>query len=233
MQRYSMTALMAGLLLAASAAVADLNGTQIALKSGDHAAVNVPVEIVVETDEAPAMISVACSETGKKYPATLRDGKLTFIVDEVPANTEATLTIVLSERVDDTPPRVMVTKQADADIVDVLVDGLLFTSYHFGKEWRKPFLWPVNCEGGVGITRDFPMDVGDTPRIARDHPHHKSFWTSYGEVNGHDLWAEGSGAGNQISGEATFGSDDAYGWIRAANIWKDKEGNHTGSGTAL
>lgn len=225
MQRYLMTTLAVGLLLVASAAVAELNGTQIALKSGDQAGVNVPVEVAVETEEAPAMISVACSATGKKYPATLRDGKLTFIVDELPANTEATLTVVVSDRADDTPPRVLITKKADEDILDVLIDGVHFTSYHYGKEWRKPFLWPVNCEGGVGITRDFPMEAGDTPRFARDHPHHKSFWSAYGEVNGHDLWAEGTGAGNQISGEVTFGSGDAYGWVRAANVWEDKDGN--------
>jgi hypothetical protein len=89
----------------------------------------------------------------------------------------------------------------------------------------KPFLWPVNSAGGIGVTRDFPMEVGDTPRFARDHPHHKSFWSAYGEVNGVDLWAEGTNAGTQAADEVTFGSGDAYGWIRSKNTWRDKEGN--------
>ncbi|HEX72896.1 MAG TPA: hypothetical protein ENN65_06240 [Candidatus Hydrogenedentes bacterium] len=171
------------------------------------------------------MISVACPETGARYPATLRDGKLVFIAKTLPADAEITLVVTTSERPGDVAPRVLVTKKADEDILEVHIDGAHFTSYHYGKEWRKPFLWPLNSEGGVGITRDYPMEVDSTPRFARDHPHHKSFWTAYGEVNGHDLWAEGTNAGNQVSGEVTFGSGDAYGWIRAANVWEDKDGN--------
>jgi len=225
MQGYLMTTITMCVLLPASVAVAELNGAQIVLKSGDQAGVNVPVEVAIETDESPAMIEVACPDSGKKFPATLRDGKLTFLVDALPANAEKTLSVVVSERPDDKPARVMVTKKADEDIVDVVIDGALFTSYHYGKEWRKPFLWPVNCEGGVCITRDYPMEVESTPRFARDHPHHKSFWSAYGEVNGHDLWAEGSGAGNQVTQEVTFGSGDAYGWVRSVNVWEDKDGN--------
>lgn len=224
MQRYFLTTIMIAMMCMASVAFAGLNGTQIKLTSGDQAAVNVPVEVAIETDEAPAMISVVCPDSNKKYPATLRNGKLTFIVDELPANAEKTLTIEVSDRPSDAAPRINITKKSEGDILDVLIDGVHFTSYHYGKEWRKPFLWPLNCEGGVGITRDFPMEVGDTPRFARDHPHHKSFWTAYGEVNGVDLWAEGADAGNQVSGEVTFGSGDAYGWIRAANVWEDKDG---------
>jgi hypothetical protein len=219
-----LTVAMLGFLLAFSAG-AELNGTQITVKSGDQAGVNVPVEVAVDTDEAPAMISVACPDTGKKFPATLRDGKLTFLMDAVPANIEKTLTVVVSERPEGVAPRVLITKKSDEAIVDVLIDGVHFTSYHYSSDWKKPFLWPVNCEGGVGITRSFPMEAEGTPRIARDHPHHKSFWSAYGEVNGHDLWAEGAGAGNQVTKEVTFGSGDAYGWIRSVNVWEDKDGN--------
>ena len=208
-----------------SSTAADLNGRQLQLKTGDQPGVTVPVDTAVETDDAPAMISVACSETGARYPATLRDGMLTFLVDALPANTEATMTIMTSERPENTPPRALVSKKSGEDILDVHIDGIHFTSYHYGEEWRKPFLWPVNSEGGVGITRDYPMDEANTPRIARDHLHHKSFYTAYGEVNGHDLWAEGTNAGTQRSSEVTFGSGDAYGWIRAANVWEDRDGN--------
>ncbi|MCK5862512.1 MAG: PmoA family protein [Candidatus Hydrogenedentes bacterium] len=225
MSKTFMTISIAALLFVALGAAADLNGSRILLKSGEQDGVNVPVEIAVETDEAPAMISVVCSDTGKKYPATLRNGKLTFLMDTLPANTEKTLSIVVSERPKDSAPRVLISKQSDEDILDVLIDGVHFTSYHYGSQWRKPFLWPLNSEGGIGVTRDYPMDRKSTPKFARDHPHHKSFWSAYGKVNGTDFWGEGSSAGNQISGEVTFGSGDGYGWIRAANVWKDKDGN--------
>ena len=224
MQGYFMTTITVFMLLLSSVAMAELNGTQIVLKSGDHAGVNVPVEIALETDEAPAMIEVVCSESGKKFPATLRDGKLTFLMEKVPANAERTVTIAVSDRPDDKPARVMVTRKADEDIVDVVIDGVHFTSYHYSDDWKKPFLWPVNCEGGVCITRNYPMDREGTPRFARDHPHHKSVWSAYGEVNDHDFWGEGSGSGNQVVKEVTFGSGDAYGWILSVNVWEDKDG---------
>ncbi len=207
------------------AATADLNGRSIQLTTGDQAGVHVPVEVAVDSNDTPAMISVACAETGARHAATLRTGTLTFLVETLPANADRDLTIMTSERPDNVPPRVIITKKPGDDVLDVHIDGVHFTSYHFGGQWRKPFLWPVNSEGGVGITRDYPMDDSSTPRLSRDHVHHKSFYTAYGDLNGHDLWAEGANAGTQRSGEVTFGSGDAYGWIRAANVWEDRDGN--------
>ena len=213
------------LILLAFGAHAELNGRHIRLETGEDACVYTPVEMDIETDEAPAYIVVVNEQTDTRYPATLRDGKLVFIVDALDANATVQLILTTGERPEDAPPRVAVSRQPGEDILDVLIDGVLFTRYHYGNQWRKPFLWPLNSEGGVGITRDYPMETESTPRIARDHPHHKSFWSAYGEVNGHDLWAEGSSAGNQRSGQVTFGSGDAYGWIRAENVWEDKDGN--------
>ena len=115
---------------------------------------------------------------------------------------------------------VEVKKQDGKDVIDVTIDGKPFTAYHYSKEWKKPFLWPVLSEGGVGVTRDFPMDMEDTPK---DHPHHKSMWSAYGEVNGVDCWAEGGNSGFQESGEVTSGTTPEFGWIRAKNTWTDKE----------
>ncbi len=213
------------LILVSSGAHAELNGRQILLETGETACVFTPVEMDIETNEAPAYINVVNNQTDARYPATLRDGQLVFIVDGLEANTTVPLTVTAGERPEDAPPRVAINRQSDEAVLDVVIDGVLFTRYHYGDQWRKPFLWPVNAEGGLGITRDYPMETESTPRIARDHPHHKSFWSAYGEVNGHDLWAEGNNAGNQRSGQITFGSGDAYGWIRAENVWEDKDGN--------
>ena len=69
----------------------------------------------------------------------------------------------------------------------------------------------------------------------KDHPHHKSWWAAYGEISlvnqGNDetaiwdCWAEGEKSGFQHSGEVTYGSGDAYGWIKARNTWQDKDHN--------
>ncbi|MBN2308083.1 MAG: PmoA family protein [Candidatus Hydrogenedentes bacterium] len=117
--------------------------------------------------------------------------------------------------------RVTISKQADADALDVVVDGQLFTTYHFSNDNLKPFLWPVLGEGGVPMTRPWPMGEAEDKT---DHPHHKSFWTAYGDLNGADCWAEGDNSGRQVSGTPEFGSGDDYGWIKVVNSWQNHDG---------
>ncbi|NLN93065.1 MAG: hypothetical protein GX130_07155 [Candidatus Hydrogenedens sp.] len=212
------------LILTAGSAGAALNGTAIEINGGKTEVRNQPVELALDTDEAPAFITVVNEESGKKYPASLRDGKLCFIIDELPAGATAKARIETGERKAETPFRVQLRKKSGEDEIEVYIDDSHFTTYHYGSQWKKPFLWPVNGEGGVGITRDFPALVDTTPRKDRDHPHQKSLWSAYGEVNGVDLWGEGTGSGTQKTVEVTFGSGDAYGWIRARNLWEDQEG---------
>lgn len=223
MQRYAAISLL-GIVLFALAGFAGAVECPLLIETGENACSQAPVEVALDGAEAPGAVAVKNAETGTLYPATVRDGKLVFIVDALDANTKAKAALVPAERPEGTAPRVNVVKRANEDVIDVQIDGKLFTAYHYGVQWRKPFLWPVNGEGGVGVTRDFPMEVETTPKLARDHPHHKSLWSAYGEVNGHDLWAEGANAGNQRSKDVTSGSGDAYGWIRSANVWEAKDG---------
>ncbi|HOZ45251.1 MAG TPA: PmoA family protein [Candidatus Hydrogenedentes bacterium] len=117
---------------------------------------------------------------------------------------------------------VAITKQDGADALDVVINGEPFTTYHYSNENRKPFLWPVYAEGGVTITRNWPM--GEDVPASGDHVHHKSIWTAYGDVNGVDCWGEeGENSGYQHSGEVTFGAEGGQGWIHAKNVWQDKD----------
>ena len=131
--------------------------------------------------------------------------------------------VTVDKKTTDYTPKVNLVKQEDKDIIDVLIDDVHFTSYHFSDEWKKPFLWPVIAEGGFHVTRDYPADPEGTPEEARDHIHHKSIWSAYGEVNDVDCWGEGDGSGYQTVLDVTFGSGDAYGWIKSKNVWQDKD----------
>ncbi|MBW7863797.1 MAG: hypothetical protein GX580_14795 [Candidatus Hydrogenedens sp.] len=210
--------------LAVFPAMADLNGKMIQVKAGDTARVAVPVSVDCAEAAPEGPVTVVDSDSGAALPATLADGKLTFVVDKLAAGEDK----VFSVKVDPgkAAPRVSLEKKSGEDIVDVTIDGKLFTSYHYGSQWKKPFLWPINTVDGVGVTRDFPMTTESTPRTARDHPHHKSLWSAYGEVKlasagdeYSDLWAEGGNSGTQKAGEVTWGSGDAYGWIKSENVW--------------
>ncbi|MEX2673431.1 MAG: DUF6807 family protein [Phycisphaeraceae bacterium] len=106
--------------------------------------------------------------------------------------------------------------------IDVHIGGELFTTYHYGRvdggHFRTPMLWPVMGEGGVGLTRNYPM-AEDAIEDA-DHPHHRSLFFLFGDVNGYDHWHKETIATRRVE----TGEGDGYAWIRSYNDWLDSEG---------
>lgn len=70
-----------------------------------------------------------------------------------------------------------------------------FTTYNFDPSTARPHFYPVLGPGGKSMTRDYPMkDVAEEKAAKdQDHPHHRSFWTAFDEVNGVNNWAEEKG----------------------------------------
>jgi hypothetical protein len=198
-----------------------LDGRRIALEAGDHVTLNAPLTLPCDTVvEANQRVRLFHSRTSKHFPVTVRNGELTMIPEGAMANSSHKFTIQIHNDV--RPPHVQIREGADADTLDVYIDDVHFTTYHHSNENRKPFLWPVLSDGRVPVTRAWPMGEAEDKT---DHPHHKSLWSAYGEVNGADCWGEGKNAGYQLSGDVTFGSGDAYGWIEAKNTWTDTDKN--------
>ncbi len=73
--------------------------------------------------------------------------------------------------------------------LDVTIDGEPFTRYVFGPEVVRPYFYPLLGPSGVALTRHYPMR-SDVPGESTDHPHHRSLYVAFGEVNGVDVWAE-------------------------------------------
>lgn len=88
-------------------------------------------------------------------------------------------------------PAAEITIKPQHDGVDpgltILVDGKLFCEY-WVNQGAKPFLWPIIGPHGIQMTRDYPMKYVDGEK--HDHPHQRSFWFTYGNVNGLDFWTE-------------------------------------------
>jgi hypothetical protein len=63
----------------------------------------------------------------------------------------------------------------------------LLTEYHVDAGY-KPFFFPMIGPTDESYTRAYPMEsiAGED----RDHPHQRSWWFTYGNVNGIDFWAE-------------------------------------------
>ncbi|MFN7878033.1 MAG: PmoA family protein [Pirellula sp.] len=77
--------------------------------------------------------------------------------------------------------------------IDFYHGGDLVTTYHY-RSGSKPILWPLIGPDGRKFSRDYPM-IPDSKNEEHDHPHHRSIWMTFGEINGQDLWAEGKGKG--------------------------------------
>lgn len=216
--RYAVRLMLMLSLIAGIASAATLTGKKITVQGGDQAGAYVPVSLPVKGDVPNEMVRVVNTKTQKAYPATVRDGNLTFVIDVLPAKETMTLKVVSAKTTD---PKIAITQNGKTPEYNVAVNGEPFTTYHFSNENRKPFLWPVYGEGKVSMTRDWPMDPNGTGPM--DHKHHKGIWTSYGKVNDADCWMEEEKAGYQSSNEITAGSGDAYGWIHAKNVWQNTD----------
>ncbi len=70
--------------------------------------------------------------------------------------------------------------------VDITIDGEPFTSYVWPTTLEKPVLYPLTAEGGIEVSRGYPLAPREGER--KDHPHHAGMWFNYGNVNGFDFW---------------------------------------------
>lgn len=203
-----------------SAGAHELDGRRIQVTAGDHVSRWAPLSLPYG---GPALTDGQCAvvvhpATGKDFPATVREGEFVFVPEGVMPNTEHTY--VVEVRPCEGPPAVEVTRQDGVNAMDVAVRGKPLTTYVYDSEEHKPYLWPVLSEGGVPVTRDYPMGEVMT---TTDHPHQRSIYTAYGDINGVNLWGERANAGYQHADNVTGGSGGAYGWITASNTWLDRD----------
>ena len=102
-----------------------------------------------------------------------------------------------------------------ADKLRVEINGQLFTEYNF-KDGPFPYFYPVIGPTGEPVIRHWPMKEGENE--AKDHPHHRSWWFTHGEVNGHDFW---SGKNDRIVHDKFLkvSSGPEVGIIQSQNKW--------------
>lgn len=208
--------LMPMLLVAGSSGGQTLIGRGIILDTQERLTLDTPICLPWAGLPAEGDFEIVDQDAGKSFPGTLHAGSFFFVIESVaPSSTHRYRIAGVAEG---KPPGVDVRKHDDRDQLDVRINGGLFTSYHYANDVKKPYLWPVLGEGGASVTRDWPMGEAEK---TEDHPHHRSLWSGYGDLNGTDCWTEGDGTGWQHSDEVTWGSGAALGWIKAKNTWQD------------
>lgn len=177
------------------------------------------VVVVLDWTQSPGSSLHAVLDGRTRVPATMREGRVHFVVPSIDAGDSVSGHIVSV----DTPiaePHVVVASDEALHRLTVRLEDELLTRYWHDPQNRKPYLWPMNTVGEVGITRDWPM--GERVKTI-DHEHHQSVWTAYGDVNGADYWEYNERTGWQQTESLDWGSGDAFGWIRATNVWVDAD----------
>ncbi|MCL5283144.1 MAG: PmoA family protein [Armatimonadetes bacterium] len=125
------------------------------------------------------------------------------------------------EKVADVSPGVEI-KRCD-DHIEMRLNGRLVTSYWLNGPAR-PYFYPLIGPDGVSMTRHFPMRQ-DVPGEVHDHPHHRSLYCAYGNVNEVDNWSEETGHGYTRHQHLEWVEEGpAYGGFAATADWADAGG---------
>jgi hypothetical protein len=162
------------------------------VQSGEHDRVHCPVSVVADLgglDPRSLALYADAGATPMPVEIAAADGqrhRLTWILRSQPARTLSTYTLAEGAQAP-AAPGIELVRQAEH--IDILVGGSAFTTFHHGKAWSRPFLHPLVGPYGDPVTRAYPMRT-DVPGEKQDHPHHKSLWVAWGDVNGSDNWSE-------------------------------------------
>lgn len=196
----------------------------VTITAGVHGYKNCPLSVAIDSDDLVIGGATIVDAEGVSIPCQVFDEggerRLAWIEPEIKAGETKTYTVEPAPCCGND----VVEIEDIGDRLEVRIGGELFTRYHFGTEWPRPFLYPFIGPGEVNVTRNFPMRT-DAPNETTDHKHHRSVWVAYGEVNRTDNWSEDEGHAFQRHlrfEEITSGP--VFGRIRAVNSWTSKDG---------
>jgi hypothetical protein len=112
-------------------------------------------------------------------------------------------------------PAVQVVPQPSAQ-ASFQRDGLEIARYHFGRELRRPFVFPIIGPAGRSLTR-----MG-YPRDPESHSHHNSVWVSHNSVNGLSFWDDRSKGKIVHQRIEQFEDLGDVSWATSVNHWIDE-----------
>lgn len=206
------------LMMTMTLSVHALDGRIVVVSPEEDTGDYTPVSLPYDGPAPEGRLELVNQATGEAAPGAVYAGALVFVPPALAAGQEYRFEVKVRD--DAAAPRVRLEQDADAGTIAVYIRDEHFTTYNYGDNVRIPFLWPVHAEGGVTITRNFPMGEDEPVEGRKDHPHHVSLWTAFGDVNGFDTWHRTPIRTQSIVVE----SGDALGVIRAHNVWCDSDG---------
>ncbi|MBI2300865.1 MAG: PmoA family protein [Armatimonadetes bacterium] len=144
-----------------------------------------PVSVTLDTPGVGALHTGDTEVACQSIPVDGGKCELRFIVDRLAAGTSREFVATPG----DSPGGGHLRLQDDGASISLLQSGDLLSTYHLADpNAARPYWYPLFDPHGGRCTRGYPMDP--QPGEREDHPHHKSMWVAYGEVNGTDNWSE-------------------------------------------
>ncbi|MDQ3813708.1 MAG: PmoA family protein [Armatimonadota bacterium] len=179
-----------------------------------------PVRIALAADRSPVGALALQPEAGGPTLPAQRDGDDAIVM--ILPSLEAGKTVRFKiERAASTASGVEL-KAGDGTLEIHLPQGL-FSTYYYSPNAPRPYFWPVHGPGQKRVTRSYPMEQQEGEQ--KDHPHHRSLWTAFDEVNGTNNWAETEGHGWTRHQEFVRQEQGpVFGGFTARNLWTSADG---------
>ena len=212
-----------GLFLAASLSSSLHASDPITLKNVGPAATDVPLCVEAPTLDVGLYVLMPAGEGRDQvgmYAEVVREGdkKLARMIS---ADLKGGTTR-LSPNKSDVEVSPAIEMVAEGKNLQIRINDKPFTTYRVDSG-PKPILCPMLGVDGLAYTRSFPMEAvagEDT-----DHPHQRSFWFTYGLVNGVDFWSEVKGHGSIKETSRTIeGSGHVFKSLKTTDDWLDAAG---------
>lgn len=106
--------------------------------------------------------------------------------------------------------------------VEIRWGGKLFTRYEY-THTPRPYFYPLIGPTGKPLTRSYPIE--HRKGESTDHPHHRSFWFAFGNVNGEDFWTDGAKAGRIVHQRIlAWESGPVFGMLKTQSDWITAQG---------
>jgi hypothetical protein len=183
-----------------------------------------------EAGEAPFLTQIPDTvQPGKILLRRLGDGKTfegTIFVGGTPTYLAAVLDRLPRDEADSyqlveesARPAVDLSGQAEVEVKGP--DGKLEARLIADKA-TKPYIFPLIGPTGERYTRAFPMEQVEGED--HDHPHQRSCWFTFGNVNGVDFWAELPGHGTIVQTRHQKLGEGAAQVFSSSDEWKTPDG---------
>lgn len=112
--------------------------------------------------------------------------------------------------------------EPDDSHLQILIDGKPFATLNHGRDWKKPFLFPVHAPDGTNVLRDIIPTKAEqgSSKEGTDHFHHKGVWVSVDSVNDEKLnfWHEGAAI---VCDKVEHSAQNGAGLLTIHNTWMD------------